>query len=151
MAHREIADVPLDIAGLPRLAHARRCLVEIENAVDLPLAVNYGGAGRLIADEVLRGLLHELMYNESRSRSRVGHVRLSNYTVLSDWPPYHVDIKALLAVLSAYRLAVVQDLSSADRYVDPLYGDPRRRCNEPVKELPEFAAAFRCNLPHTQS
>ncbi|KAL3177780.1 hypothetical protein MRX96_038917 [Rhipicephalus microplus] len=107
----------------------------------LPPAVNYGGAGRLIADEVLRGLFHE----------------------------------ALLAALSAYRLAVVQDLSSAyarlsslaqdtlffvascyalcssGRYVDPLYGDARRRCNEPVKELPEFAAAFRCNLPYTQS
>ncbi|KAL3177769.1 hypothetical protein MRX96_038906 [Rhipicephalus microplus] len=102
-------------------------------------------------------------------------VRLSNNTVLYDWPPYHVDIKALLAALSTYRLAVVQDLSSAyarlsslaqdrlffvascytlcysGRYVDQLYGDTRRRCNEPVKELPEFAAAFRCNLPYTQS
>ncbi|KAL3184759.1 hypothetical protein MRX96_005860 [Rhipicephalus microplus] len=152
MAHGEIADVTLEIAGLPRSAHARRCLVEIENAVgtgwlslftlhlesdafirdmrdvlsdavarrNLPVAVNYGGAGRLIADEVPRGLFNELMYNQSRSRSRVGHVRLSNKTVL-------------------------------DRYVDPLNGDPRRRCNEPVKELPEFAAAFRCKLPHTHS
>ncbi|KAL3208373.1 hypothetical protein MRX96_039255 [Rhipicephalus microplus] len=274
MAHREIADVTLEIAGLPRSAHARRCLVEIENAVgtgwlslfpshlksdsfirdvrdvlngavvrrsmaflrlrahstdipwngdtflagvlpepsrrtrffidwlnlmagrwrlqerditnvlkpgslkshrwtfrgtltaaqdyfvfplyhsDLPPAVNYGGSGRLIADEVLRGLVHELMVNQSGIRSRVGDVRLSNNTVLSDWPPYHVDIKALLAALSAYRLAVVQDLSSAHAsgdYVDPLYGDPRRRCNEPVKELPEFAAAFRCKLPYPQS
>ncbi|KAL3206467.1 hypothetical protein MRX96_040053 [Rhipicephalus microplus] len=295
MAHREIADVLLDIAGLPQSAHARRCLAEIENAVgtgwlclfpshleydsfirdvrdvlndawarrskvfvqlhaystniqwngdsfvagvlpepsrrarffidwlnrkagrwrlkeqditnvlklgslqsqrwsfhgtltiaqdyfvfplypsDLPLAINYGGAGRLIAEEVLRGLVHELMYHQSLSGSRGGHVRLSNNTLLSDWPPYHVDIKALLAALSAYRLAVVKDLSSAharlsslgqdrlffvascyalcssDRYVDPLYGDPRRRCNEPVKKLPEFTAAFRCNLPHTQS
>ncbi|KAL3184766.1 hypothetical protein MRX96_005867 [Rhipicephalus microplus] len=257
MAHREIADVTLEIAGLPRSAHACRCLFEIENAVgtgwlslitlhleydsfirdvrsvlndavvrrsnvfvqlrahsldiqwngdsflagvlpeasrrarfcidwlnlmagrwrlqeqditnvlkpgslqsqrwsfhgtltiaedyyvfplyrsDLPLAVNYGGAGRLIVDEMLRGLFHELMYNQSRSRSHVGHIRLSNDTVLSDWPPYHVDIKAVLAAL--------------DRSVDLLYGDPRRRCNKPVKELPEFAAAFRCNLPHTQS
>ncbi|KAL3206458.1 hypothetical protein MRX96_040044 [Rhipicephalus microplus] len=68
---------------------------------DLPLAVNYGGAACLILDEVLRGLFHELMYNQSRSRSRVGHVRLSNITVLSDWPPYHVNIRALLAALSA--------------------------------------------------
>ncbi|KAH7932430.1 hypothetical protein HPB51_029293 [Rhipicephalus microplus] len=63
MAHGEIADVTLEIA-------------------DLPVAVNYGGAGRLIADEVPRGLFNELMYNQSRSRSRVGHVRLSNKTVL---------------------------------------------------------------------
>ncbi|KAL3227121.1 hypothetical protein MRX96_048842 [Rhipicephalus microplus] len=33
MAHSEIADVTLKIAGLPRSAHARRCLVDIENAV----------------------------------------------------------------------------------------------------------------------
>ncbi|KAH8026495.1 hypothetical protein HPB51_020987 [Rhipicephalus microplus] len=142
---------------------------------DLPLAINYGGTGRLIADKVLIGLFHKLMYNQSRSRSRVGHVRLSNNTVLLDWPPYHVDFKALLATLSAYRLPVMQDLSSAnarlsspsqdrllfvvscyalcfsDHYVDRLYGDPRRWCNEPVKEFPEFAAAFRTNLPHTQS
>lgn len=297
MAHREIADVTLEIAGLPPSAHTRRCLVEIDNAVgvgwlslfpihqesdsfirdvrdvlidavarrskaflqlrahsagipwnsdsflagvlpepsrrarffidwlnlmagrwrlqeqditnvlkpgsllshrwsfrgaltvaqdyfvfplyhsDLPPAVNYGGAGRLIADEVLRGLFHELMYNQSHSRSngsRAGYVRLSNNTEPSDWPPYHVDIKALLAALSAYRLAVVQDMSSAyarlsslaqDRlffvascyalcssrnYVDPLYGDARRRCNEPVKQLSEFAAAFRCRLPYPQ-
>ncbi|KAH8025563.1 hypothetical protein HPB51_010021 [Rhipicephalus microplus] len=32
MAHSEIADVTLKIAGLPRSAHARRCLVDIENA-----------------------------------------------------------------------------------------------------------------------
>ncbi|KAL3206461.1 hypothetical protein MRX96_040047 [Rhipicephalus microplus] len=97
MAHREIVDVTLEIAGLPQSAHVHRCLVEIENASlrwsfhgtltiaqdyfvfplyhsELPLAVNYGGAGRLIVDEVLRGLFHELMYNQSRSRSRVGHV-----------------------------------------------------------------------------
>ncbi|KAH7983951.1 hypothetical protein HPB52_015723 [Rhipicephalus sanguineus] len=209
MAHREIADVTLEIAGLPPSAHTRRCLVEIENAVgvgwlslfpihqesdsfirdvrdvlidavarrNLPPAVNYGGAGRLIADEVLRGLFHELMYNQSHSRrngSRAGYVRLSNNTEPSDWPPYHVDIKALLAALSAYRLAVVQDMSSAyarlsslaqDRlffvascyalcssgnYVDPLYGDARHRCNEPLKQLSEFAAAFRCRLPYPQ-
>ncbi|KAL3245947.1 hypothetical protein MRX96_058070 [Rhipicephalus microplus] len=85
--------------------------------------------------------------------------------------PHHVDIKALLAALSPYRLAVVQDLSTAyarlsrlaqDRiffvascyslsssihYVGLLYGDSRRRCNKPVKELPVFAAAFSCKLP----
>ncbi|KAH7978736.1 hypothetical protein HPB49_006563 [Dermacentor silvarum] len=141
---------------------------------DLPPAVNYGGAGRLIADEVLRGLFHELAYNQSQNRNnqgRTGFIQHSNYTLSPDWPPYHVDTKALLAALSAYRLAVVQDLSSAyarlsslaqDRlffvsscytlcssshYVDPLYGDARRRCNEPVKQLSEFAAAFRCKAP----
>ncbi|XP_065300892.1 endothelin-converting enzyme-like 1 [Dermacentor albipictus] len=144
---------------------------------DLPPAVNYGGAGRLIADEVLRGLFHELAYNQSRSRNnrgRTGFFEHSNYTLASDWPPYHVDTKALLAALSAYRVAVVQDLSSAyarlsslaqDRlffvsscyalcssghYVDPLYGDARRRCNEPIKQLSEFAAAFRCKAPFTK-
>ncbi|XP_065300863.1 endothelin-converting enzyme-like 1 [Dermacentor albipictus] len=144
---------------------------------DLPSAVNYGGAGRLIADEVLRGLFHELAYNQSRSRNnrgRTGFFEHSNYTLASDWPPYHVDTKALLAALSAYRVAVVQDLSSAyarlsslaqDRlffvsscyalcssghYVDPLYGDARRRCNEPIKQLSEFAAAFRCKAPFTK-
>ncbi|KAL3184777.1 hypothetical protein MRX96_005878 [Rhipicephalus microplus] len=113
MAHREIADVTLEIAGLPRSAHARHCLVKIENA-----------------DKVLIGLFHKLMYNQSRSRSRVGHVRLSNNTVLLDWPPYHVDIKALLATLSAYRLSRHAGLE---------------------QRFPEFAAAFRTNLPHTQS
>ncbi|XP_075534770.1 endothelin-converting enzyme-like 1 [Dermacentor variabilis] len=144
---------------------------------DLPPAVNYGGAGRLIADEVLRGLFHQLVYNQSHHRNNRGLTGLfqhSNYTLTSDWPPYHVDTKALLAALSAYRLAVVQDLSSAyarlsslaqdrlffvsscytlcssNHYVDPLYGDARRRCNEPIKQLSEFAAAFRCKVPFTE-
>ncbi|XP_070376927.1 uncharacterized protein [Dermacentor albipictus] len=144
---------------------------------DLPPAVNYGGAGRLIADEVLRGLFHELAHNQSHNRNnrgRTGFYQHSNYTLPSHWPPYHVDTKALLAALSAYRLAVVQDLSTAharlsslsrDRlffvsscyalcssshYVDPLYGDARRRCNEPVMQLSEFAAAFRCKVPFTE-
>ncbi|KAH6948674.1 hypothetical protein HPB50_025847 [Hyalomma asiaticum] len=142
---------------------------------DLPPPVNYGGAGRLIADEVLRGLFHELIYNQSRYRindSHVGHHLNDNVPL--DWPPYHVDTKALLAALSAYRLAVMQDTSSVyarmsslaqDRlffvascyvlcssgsHVDPLYGDARRRCNEPVKQLPEFAAAFECRDPFAE-
>ncbi|KAL1470517.1 hypothetical protein MTO96_040370 [Rhipicephalus appendiculatus] len=112
---------------------------------DFPAAVNYGGAGRLIADE----------QNGSSSAA-------------VDWSPYLVDSKALLASLAAYRLSAVRHPSSAyptesslaqDRlffvascyalcssgnYVDELYGDASHRCNEPVKALPEFAAAFEC-------
>ncbi|KAH6945684.1 hypothetical protein HPB50_009609 [Hyalomma asiaticum] len=138
---------------------------------DLPPPVNYGGAGRLIADEVLRGLFHELIYNQSHYYNNESHL---NDNVPLDWPPYHVDTKALLAALSAYRLAVAQDMNSAyarlsslaqDRlffvascyvlcsssnHLDPLYGDARHRCNEPVKRLSEFAAAFQCNVPFSQ-
>ncbi|KAL3227123.1 hypothetical protein MRX96_048844 [Rhipicephalus microplus] len=70
---------------------------------DFPAAVNYGGAGRFLADEILRGLYHEdafdtnlleIQNNRSESDS-------SNTPELS---PNHVDSKALLASLAAYRL-----------------------------------------------
>ncbi|KAH6932841.1 hypothetical protein HPB50_010235 [Hyalomma asiaticum] len=145
---------------------------------DLPPPVNYGGAGRLIEDEVLRGLFHELIYNQTHNHNNedyVRHIRHSNDNMPLDWPPYHVYRNALLAALSAYRLGVAQDMSNAyarlsslaqDRlffvascyvlcsssnHVDPLYGDARRRCNEPVKRLSEFAAGFRCKVPFPQT
>ncbi|KAH7941671.1 hypothetical protein HPB49_015943 [Dermacentor silvarum] len=83
---------------------------------DLPPAVNYGSAGRLIADEVLRGLYHQLVYNESQNRSDQGckgYLQYSNDTLPSEWPPYHLDTEALLPAFSTYTLAVVQNSGGA--------------------------------------
>ncbi|XP_049516985.1 uncharacterized protein LOC125942769 [Dermacentor silvarum] len=140
---------------------------------DFPLAVNYGGAGRLLADEVLRGLYHEHLFNVNPIHNR--KIRKDNTRQPSDtsiepqeWLPNYVDMKALLASLAAYRLGIARNTSSVyskesslaqDRlffvascyalcssgnHVDMLYGDASHRCNEPVKALPEFAAAFQC-------
>ncbi|KAK8787289.1 hypothetical protein V5799_022936 [Amblyomma americanum] len=140
---------------------------------DLPPAVNYGGAGRLIADEVLRGLFEDQLYSQQQGSSH--SVGYDNASAAISSPPhlssYQLDIKALLAALSAYRLAFIRRLkgdlpaapsladdrlffvascyalcSSAD-YVDELYGEASRRCNVPVRVLPEFAAAFQCKMP----
>ncbi|XP_075526680.1 endothelin-converting enzyme-like 1 [Dermacentor variabilis] len=140
---------------------------------DFPAAVNYGGPGRLLADEVLRGLYHDRLVNVSPLRKQ--EIRNENDQQTSDtstapqeWLPNYVDLKALLASLAAYRLGIARNTSSAhakesslaqDRlffvascyalcssgnHVDVLYGDTSHRCNEPVKALPEFAAAFQC-------
>ncbi|KAL3207432.1 hypothetical protein MRX96_052680 [Rhipicephalus microplus] len=267
MASREIADVTLELAGLPSSAHWHRCLMQVENTVgsewlslfpksreaeelihdvrdilagvlerhkksplqlqapsatllrnesflatmlpeprhgarffvdwlklmsgrwrlleqdmtnvikpDFPAAVNYGGAGRLIADEVLRGLYHDSLYNESpfgNHVSRKDYAQQTNGTssTTENWSPHIVDSKALLASLAAYRLSaarhpsiayptessLAQDrlffvascyaLCSSANYVDVLYGDASHCCNEPVKTLPEFVAAFECAKP----
>ncbi|XP_037499240.1 uncharacterized protein LOC119373288 [Rhipicephalus sanguineus] len=144
---------------------------------DFPAAVNYGGAGRLIADEVLRGLysynlFHNNPFGSHESRKRYVQQTNSSSSSVVDGSPYLVDSKALLASLAAYRLSAARHPSSAystasslaqDRlffvascyalcssgnYVDVLYGDPSHRCNEPVKALPEFAAAFHCVNTH---
>ncbi|KAH9367990.1 hypothetical protein HPB48_010095 [Haemaphysalis longicornis] len=144
---------------------------------DLPTAVNYGGAGRLIADEVLRGLLHSDPGKPQRSQSgRDGYSHQANGSsateVSQDVQPYNVDKKALLAALAAYRLGTERNhggsagsslakdrlffvascyaLCSSTRSVDALYGDAKNRCNEPVKGLPEFSAAFNCGTPRTR-
>ncbi|KAL1480432.1 hypothetical protein MTO96_051031 [Rhipicephalus appendiculatus] len=144
---------------------------------DFPMAVNYGGAGRLIADEVVRGLYHNHLYylnTLGNQKTRKDYVSQSNGSSSEavDRSPYLVDSKALLASLAAYRLSAARHTSSAystesslaqDRlffvascytlcssgnYVDVLYGDASHRCNEPVKALPEFSAAFQCASPH---
>ncbi|KAL1469807.1 hypothetical protein MTO96_024789 [Rhipicephalus appendiculatus] len=144
---------------------------------DFPMAVNYGGAGRLIADEVLRGLYHNHLYylntlgSQKTSKDYVSQSNGSSSAAV-DRSPYLVDSKALLASLAAYRLSAARHLSSAystesslaqdrlffvascyalcssDYYEDVLYGDASHRCNEPVKALPEFAAAFQCVNRH---
>ncbi|XP_077487622.1 endothelin-converting enzyme-like 1 [Amblyomma americanum] len=143
---------------------------------DLPPAVNYGGAGRLIADEILRSVFQDPMYGK-RSRRRQPSPMLHRNESLpaespSEWSPHHVDAKALLAALNAYRLGTLrhpsgpssressraQDrlffvascyaLCSSGDYVDELYGDASRRCNEPVMTLSEFTAAFKCETPN---
>ncbi|KAL3248999.1 hypothetical protein MRX96_056224 [Rhipicephalus microplus] len=142
---------------------------------DFPAAVNYGGAGRLIADEVLRGLYHDSLYESPFGNhvSRKDYVQQTNGTssTTENWSPHIVDSKALLASLAAYRLSaarhpsiayptessLAQDrlffvascyaLCSSANYVDVLYGDASHRCNEPVKTLPEFVAAFECAKP----
>ncbi|KAH7972438.1 hypothetical protein HPB52_012126 [Rhipicephalus sanguineus] len=146
---------------------------------DFPTAINYGGTGRLIADEVLRGLYYNHLYyvnpfGDHISRKDYVSQINSRSSAAVDWSPYLVDSKALLASLAAYRLSAARHPSSAystesslaqDRlffvascyalcssgnYVDVLYGDASHRCNEPVKALPEFAAAFQCTNPHAQ-
>ncbi|KAL3184769.1 hypothetical protein MRX96_005870 [Rhipicephalus microplus] len=178
MAHREIADVPLENVGLPDDGGYKSKTLDYFvfplYHSDLPLAAIYGGAGHLIADEVLRGLFHEVMYNQSRSRSRVTCTTFEQHCTvrLATIPRGHQGTSGCPVCIQAGRRAGLEQcvckvvepcsgqtffvascytLCSSDRYVDPLYGDPRRRCNEPVKKLPESAAAFRCNLPPTQS
>ncbi|KAH6926663.1 hypothetical protein HPB50_021178 [Hyalomma asiaticum] len=143
---------------------------------DLPAAVNYGGAGRLIADEVLRGLYQD-QYNTNpiafqKTGKKNTHQSNGSASAPVERSPYLVDSKALLASLTAYRLSAARHPGSAyaresslaqDRlffvascyalcsngnYVDMLYGDASHRCNEPVKALPEFAAAFQCVNSH---
>ncbi|KAH7941822.1 hypothetical protein HPB49_017715 [Dermacentor silvarum] len=83
---------------------------------DLPPAANYGSAGRLVADEVLRGLYHQLVYNESQNRSNQGckgYLQYSNDALPSECPPYHLDTEALLPAFSTYTLAVVQNSGGA--------------------------------------
>ncbi|XP_077544544.1 endothelin-converting enzyme-like 1 [Haemaphysalis longicornis] len=85
---------------------------------DFPPAVNYGGAGRLIADEVLRGLVYEPRYKHQHGRQH-SHERRSEYQPLSndsgsgessqDFQQHNVDTKALLAALGAYRLRVLRN------------------------------------------
>ncbi|KAL1415582.1 hypothetical protein MTO96_006706 [Rhipicephalus appendiculatus] len=138
-----------------------------------PAAVNYGGAGRLLADEILRGFYHEHAYdknslgNQKNCTNNIQQASDSS-SAPQELSPNHVDSKALLASLAAYRLEIAQHSSSAstkesslaqDRlffvascyalcssgnHIDVLYGDASHRCNKPVKALPEFAAAFQC-------
>ncbi|KAL3208331.1 hypothetical protein MRX96_039218 [Rhipicephalus microplus] len=134
---------------------------------DFPPAVNYGGAGRLLADEILRGLYHQDAYDTKlpEIHNNCSDSRSSNTLELS---PNHVDSKALVATLSAYRLhlaryksssskkeyGLAQDrlffvascyaLCSSANHKDILYGDASHRCNNAIKALPQFAAAFQC-------
>ncbi|KAG0414114.1 hypothetical protein HPB47_008754 [Ixodes persulcatus] len=105
---------------------------------DMPSAVNYAGAGRLLARELLR------------AAQGPAQLKLT------------VDTKSLLASLTAYRqesktmrfslgqahgntkdqlffVASCYALCSADQG-----GAARRACNAPVKGLPDFRAAFQC-------
>ncbi|KAH7941520.1 hypothetical protein HPB49_014610 [Dermacentor silvarum] len=90
---------------------------------DLPPAVNYGGAGRLTADKVLRGLFREqfvanaLEYNQWHNRKKqpkptrdTFNIQTILYRLLA---PYNFDTEALLPAFSTYRLAVAQDSGSA--------------------------------------
>ncbi|XP_070376919.1 endothelin-converting enzyme-like 1 isoform X2 [Dermacentor albipictus] len=155
------------------LTVAENCFVFPLFHSDFPAAVNYGGAGRLLADEVLRGLYHDRLFNVSplrKQETRNNNVQQTsdNSTAPQEWLPNDVDLKALLASLAAYRLGIARNTSSAyakesslaqDRlffvascyalcssgnHVDVLYGDASKRCNVPIKALPEFAAAFEC-------
>ncbi|KAK8772954.1 hypothetical protein V5799_012513 [Amblyomma americanum] len=136
---------------------------------DLPPAVNYGGAGRLLADEVLRELFYTPLKNQQQG-ARYYFLTEVNETndVVQEWSPYHVDTKALLAALKAYRLGLNRPspdtnsvkpshkedrlffvascyalCSSANRMGD-FYGDAEQRCNVAAKALVEFKRAFQC-------
>ncbi|KAL3184761.1 hypothetical protein MRX96_005862 [Rhipicephalus microplus] len=126
---------------------------------DFPAAVNYGGAGRLLADEILRGLYHEDAYDTNllENQNNRSDSDSSNTPELS---PNHVDSKVLLASLSAYRLQLARQTSSSsseksclaqDRlffiascyalcssgnHKDINYGDASHRCNNLVKAFP---------------
>ncbi|KAL3196995.1 hypothetical protein MRX96_045034 [Rhipicephalus microplus] len=95
MAHNEMADATMRIAGLLQSAHARHCLVEIENAVDLQPATNYGGSGRLIVDEVIRGLLHgadvqpNLQWNQQKPRGAWPAFEQHSTVILATAPRGH--------------------------------------------------------------
>ncbi|KAL3208371.1 hypothetical protein MRX96_039253 [Rhipicephalus microplus] len=134
---------------------------------DFPPAVNYGGAGRLLADEILRGLYDQDAYDTKlpENHNNCSDSRSSDTPELSR---NHVDSKALLASLSAYRLHLARYKSSSSKkeyglaqdrlffvascYAlcssanpkDILYGDASHRCNNAVKALPQFAAVFQC-------
>ncbi|KAH7941487.1 hypothetical protein HPB49_014338 [Dermacentor silvarum] len=78
---------------------------------DFPAAVNYGGAGRLVADEVLRGLYHEHIYNithlsSRRSRKKDTQHASDSSSAPQKLSPNQIALKAFLASLAAYRLCV---------------------------------------------
>ncbi|KAH9368308.1 hypothetical protein HPB48_008026 [Haemaphysalis longicornis] len=85
---------------------------------DFPPTVNYGGAERLIADEVLRGLFYEPRYKHLHGHPH-SHDVCSEYHSLrndsgsgessQDFQQHNVDTKALLAALRAYRLGVLRN------------------------------------------
>ncbi|KAK8770559.1 hypothetical protein V5799_012976 [Amblyomma americanum] len=136
---------------------------------DLPPAVNYGGAGRLLADEVLRQLFYAPPKDQQQG-ARYYFVTEVNETddALQEWSPYHVDAKALLAALKAYRLglnrhfsdthsvksSLMEDrlffvascyaLCSSENHMGDFYGDAEQRCNIAAKALVEFKRAFQC-------
>ncbi|KAK8783014.1 hypothetical protein V5799_015645 [Amblyomma americanum] len=76
---------------------------------DLPTAANYGGAGRLLADEVLRELFYAPPIDQQQV-ARCYFVTEANETddALQEWSEHHVDTKALLAALKAYRLGLIR-------------------------------------------
>lgn len=122
---------------------------------DLPDAVNYAGAGRLIADELLR--------EEPWTFSHFNENKLKTIEKFR----HNVDTKALLASLAAYRIGTEAKAkqatrknsqtsnklfffascyalcSSAGNVVSP-YGPAKDRCNFPLYSLSEFLATFGC-------
>ncbi|KAK8766857.1 hypothetical protein V5799_006362 [Amblyomma americanum] len=72
-------------------------------------AVNYGGAGSLLADEVLRKPFY-VPPKEQQQVARYYFVTEANETgdALQEWSAHHVDTKALLAALKAYTLALLR-------------------------------------------
>ncbi|KAK8759202.1 hypothetical protein V5799_003166, partial [Amblyomma americanum] len=136
---------------------------------DLPTAVKYGGAGRLLADEVLR----ELFYVPPKEQQQVALYYFVTEDIetddaLQEWSAHHVDTKALLAALKAYRLGLIRhspDTHSAksnlmeDRLffvascytlclsgnpMGDFYGDAEQRCNVATKALVQFKRALQC-------
>ncbi|XP_077489255.1 kell blood group glycoprotein-like [Amblyomma americanum] len=140
---------------------------------ELPPAVNYGGAGRLLADEVLRVLFYEPFKGQQQVGQyyyvgdlNEGHAAIS----LPEWSPFHVDTRALLAAWKAYRqdlqrhstdvhsgrssrladdrlffVASCYALCSSGYYMGELDGDASRRCNVATEALWEFRTAFQCD------
>ncbi|KAH7950634.1 hypothetical protein HPB51_020990 [Rhipicephalus microplus] len=67
---------------------------------DFPAAVNYGGAGRLLADEILGGSYHEDAYDTNLLENQNNHSD-SDSSNTPELLPNNVNSKVLLASLSA--------------------------------------------------
>ncbi|EEC20223.1 hypothetical protein IscW_ISCW015434 [Ixodes scapularis] len=105
---------------------------------DMPSAVNYAGAGRLLARELLRaaqGPAQLQLTTDTRSllASLTAYRQESKTPRFSLGQPHGNTKDQLFFVASCYALC------SADQN-----GAARRACNAPVKGLPDFRAAFQC-------
>ncbi|CAN7994116.1 unnamed protein product, partial [Ixodes hexagonus] len=106
---------------------------------DLPGAVNYAGAGRLLANELLRVILGRAQLKRAMD-SRSLLTSLTAYRQDSGIPGFGLgDLRGsttdqLFFVASCYALCSVDQDNAA-----------RNACNGPVNGLPDFKTAFQCS------
>ncbi|KAK8777484.1 hypothetical protein V5799_029171 [Amblyomma americanum] len=142
-----------------------------------PPTMNYGGAGRFIAGEILRSVFRPPVPQAQLPPTPPPMFRSDDSPKVdspSEWSPPHADAKALLDESHGYWLGILRhraarlpsslsslrtDFSSwlpvrcsvPAATIHGLRGRRcSRRCNEPVMTLSEFTAAFQCDSPNLQ-
>lgn len=124
---------------------------------ELPKAIIYAGAGRLIADEIIRAYGVEV--------KEVSHRSTKFFQSMEFDEEAPTETRGLIAAFRAYQslsetstpsdvvvfpnqlffLASCYALCTNQAGIASRYGSPSERCNRPLRHLPEFALAFRCD------